>query len=104
MLGKRRKVAVERQRAQLVALAREINCFLVSIQEAKFIASESEENIKSWSEGMGSHLSVADENVEKLSKCLNEIETRAKSKLCESYGAGEQLLNKRWGLLLSKGG
>ena len=96
MLGKRRKVAVERQRGQLVALAREINCFLVSIQEAKFIASESEE--------IESHLSVADENVEKLSKCLNEIETRAKSKLCESYEAGEQLLNKRLRLLLSKGG
>ena len=50
MLGKRRKVAVERQRASIVALAREINCFRVSIQEVKFTANESEENVKSWSE------------------------------------------------------
>ena len=78
VIGKREKEAVERQRASIVALAGEINCLRASIQEAKFAAGESEENVESWSEGMESDLSIADESVAKLSKCLNEIETEVR--------------------------
>lgn len=41
----------------------------------KFTVKESEEKVELWSEEIQSHLSVANENVAKLSKCLNEIET-----------------------------
>ena len=78
VIGKREKEAIERQRASIVALAGEIDCLQGSIQEAKFAASESEENVELWSEEIESHLSVADENVAKLSKCLNNIETEVR--------------------------
>ena len=78
VIEKREKEAIERQRASIVALAGEIDCLRVSIQEAKFTAGESEENVELWSEEIESHLSKADENAAKLSTCLNEMETEVR--------------------------
>ena len=49
VIAKREKEAIERQRASIVALAGEIDCLRGSIQEAKFVAGESEEKVESWS-------------------------------------------------------
>lgn len=42
-------------------------------QETIFSQGESEEVVKAWSEEIKKELSLADESVDKLSKCLHEI-------------------------------
>ena len=66
IIAKREKEAIERQRASIVALAGEIDELRGSIQEAKFIQGETEEDVESWSEDVETQLSRADESVVKL--------------------------------------
>ena len=75
IIAKREKEAIERQRASIVALAGEIDELRGSIQEAKFIQGETEEDVESWSEDVETQLSRADESVVKLRACVKEIDT-----------------------------
>ena len=72
------KEAIERQRAAISALSGEIDCLRGSIQEGKFVAGESEKDVESWSEDIGTNLVTADEHVGSLTKFLKEIETETR--------------------------
>ena len=101
VIKKREKEAIERQRASIVALAREIDCLRVSIQEVKFTAGDSEENVELWSEEIESHLSKADGNTAKLSTSQRDgnrgTRPGAKSKPRESNGDGEAVATTKDG-------
>ena len=78
VVEKREKEAIERQRAAISALSGEIDCLRGSIQEGKFVAGESEKDVESWSEDIGTNLVTADEHVGSLTEFLKEIKTETR--------------------------
>ena len=92
---KREKEAIERQRAAISALSGEIDCLRGAIQEGKFVAGESEEDVESWSVDIGTNLLAADEHVGRLTKCLKAIEIETRELERDQNHAKEMALEKQ---------
>ena len=87
------EVAV-RQKGQLTKIILAVSDLKQEIEEKKFIAGDSEENITEWSESMEKTIALGDEKVKELNEYIQRLKAEQRQKECAQEQENKRLLDE----------
>ena len=87
------EVAV-RQKGQLTKIILSVSDLKQEIEEKKFIAGDSEENITEWSESIEKTIALGDEKVKELNECIQRLKAEQRQKECAQEQENKRLLDE----------
>ena len=85
---------VVRQKGQLTKIILSVSDLKQEIEEKKFIAGDSEENVAEWSESIEKTIALGDEKVKQLSEYIQRLKAEQRRKECAQEQENKRLLDE----------